>query len=442
MRPTRLLVLVSAVALVATGCTSGDGSSESASSPGSGGTPAAPGSGPAGSSSPGASSPGASTPGASSAAPSATTDSAPGSASSPGSSQSSATSSNGCADRIVARLTPDQRVGQLVMVGLQAGSPASSVTSVVREHNVGNVLYLGGWEGNDLVSRTSAELQRAVGPESTGGLRLLVAADQEGGAVWQLRDPSTPRLPPAVEQGRAAPAQRQAYGRQVGSLLDKVGVNVNLAPVADTVPTSIGEANQPIGRHGRQYGSDPVAVGPAVQDLVRGMHAGGVATTLKHFPGLGRVTGNTDFTAEGTDDSVATRSDPYLGPFRQGIQAGSELVMMSSARYPKIDADNQAVFSRTMITDVLRGQLGFGGVVITDDLNAKALSGVPVGERATRFVAAGGDILLTGRAADAGPMTQALLARSSTDPAFAKQVDAAVRRVVGLKVARGLAPCS
>src|SRR5699024_11990153 len=116
----------------------------------------------------------------------------------------------------------------------------------------------------------------------------------------------------------------------------------------------------------------------------------------KHFPGIGRITGNTDVSTTGITDSVMTRHDSYLQPFRAGIRSGADMVMIGFARYPKIDATNQAAFSSTIISGMLRGDLKFDGLIISDDLNAAAVRHVPVGQRAVRFIAAGGDMALTG----------------------------------------------
>jgi beta-N-acetylhexosaminidase len=116
--------------------------------------------------------------------------------------------------------------------------------------------------------------------------------------------------------------------------------------------------------------------------------------------------------------------------------------MVSSARYPRIDAENLAMFSKAVVTGVLRGRLGFDGVVITDDVGAaKAVAAVPVGERATRFIAAGGDIVLTANAGQAPTMRAAMQARMKASPAFARQVNSSVERVLALKVRLGLASC-
>ena len=176
--------------------------------------------------------------------------------------------------------------------------------------------------------------------------------------------------------------------------------------------------------------------------MVRGLQSGGVSATVKHFPGLGRVTGNTDTTTVGITDTVTGPGDPYLQPFQAGIDAGTRLVMVSSALYPKFDPDNQAMFSKAVITGQLRTTMGFVGVVVTDDVGAaKAVAAVPVGDRATRFVAAGGDLVLTAVPSQVPTMTSALLAKAHGEPAFAAQVQAAVDRVLALKQRAGLVQC-
>jgi beta-N-acetylhexosaminidase len=149
---------------------------------------------------------------------------------------------------------------------------------------------------------------------------------------------------------------------------------------------------------------------------------------------------NTDFA--GTSDDVTTVDDPALGSFRAGIAAGAPVVMMSSAVYSRIDPANRALFSRTVVTDLLRGRLGFTGVVTTDDVGAAAaVDDVAIGQRAVRFVAAGGDQVLTIKPTDVGPMVDALVDRARRDPAFADRVTESARRIVALKVDRHVVPC-
>jgi beta-N-acetylhexosaminidase len=166
-----------------------------------------------------------------------------------------------------------------------------------------------------------------------------------------------------------------------------------------------------------------------------------VLTTLKHFPGLGRVRANTDTSTQAVDNTT-TAADPYLKPFTSGIEAGSAAVMISSARYPKLDANSIATFSTPIVTGLLRQRLGYTGLIVSDDLGAAvAVGSVPVGERAVRFIQAGGDLVLSVNASDAGPMSAALLAAAQASPAFDARVTEAARQVIRSKYQAGLLTC-
>ena len=347
-----------------------------------------------------------------------------------------------CVAETIASLTDDQRLGQLLMIGFDTNAPLESLDGYVRDQHVGNVIYLGGWEGAEKVRSTSEHLTGLVSSDSTGDIGLIIAADQEGGIVHQLRGDGFTRPPSALDQASLTPVELTDAAQGWGAEMAEVGVNVNLAPVADTVPEEIGTANEPIGRWGRQYGSDPAIVSDYVPAFLRGMETAGMVGVVKHFPGLGRVTGNTDFTADGIEDDVATVDDPFLDPFVAGMDAGAGMVMMSSAVYPRIDPDHQALYSSAIITDLLRDRLGWDGVVITDDVNAVALQGIPAGDRAVGFLRAGGDIVLNGNPAASEEMLSALRAEAAADVEFAARIDASVERVLTLKDRMGLLPCS
>lgn len=327
------------------------------------------------------------------------------------------------------------------MVGFDTAAPRTSLDAVIAGSHVGGVVYLGGWTGADGVRATSRHLQGRATPAATGGVKLLVAADQEGGQVQQLRGAGFTRIPSALAQGAEADSTLRTRATGWAEELAAVGVNVNLAPVADTVPASIGRANQPIGRWERQFGAEPGEVSRSSVAFLRGMRAGGVEGTLKHFPGLGRIRSNTDFSATGITDTVATVDDPHLEPFRAGIRAGAGLVMVGSARYPKLDPRDRAMFSSAVVTGLLRDRLGFDGVVVTDDVNAEAVRSVPAGERAVRVVRAGGDVVLDGNPADAPAMSRALRAEAKADPRFADRVAESAERVLTLKARMGLLRC-
>jgi beta-N-acetylhexosaminidase len=374
--------------------------------------------------------------------------SATGSATSTGSATASGTSSTSsttttaapsCGEQLAAAMTPPQRAGQLLMVGLQPTGSSRSLAAQIKAQGLGGVIYLGGWSGGTASMATISK--RLTGAASDG---LLVAADQEGGQVQQLRGAGFSRMPSARLQAASSVATEELNVETWSRQLARGGININLAPVADTVPTSLGAANQPIGRYRRDFApGSPQTNARYAAAFVRGTLAAGIAPTVKHFPGLGRITGNTDVTSTGTTDRTASADDPYLAPFAAGIEAGAPLVMISSARYPRLDPDNQAMFSKAVITGLLRESMGFDGVVITDDVGAaRAVAAVPVGQRATRFIAAGGDIVLTAKASQAPAMLKAIAAKRVASPAFAAQVDTAAARVLDLKADLGLVKCS
>ncbi len=345
-----------------------------------------------------------------------------------------------CSTTVMAGLNATERAGQVLMVGVPAGSAASAV-GLVRGYKVGGIFL----RGRSTISVTALrrQLTQLQAASTAGvGIPLHIAADQEGGQVQTLSGSGFPRLPSARTQGRWSPATLTARTASSAKALRQAGITLNLAPVADTVAPADVSRNPPIGKVAREYGHTPSAVAADVAVVVRATQNAGVGTAVKHFPGLGRVQFNTDTSASAVD-AVATTNDPNLAPFRAAVGAGTQAVMISSARYPKLDPKRIAAFSPAIVTTLLREDLQFTGIAISDDLGAaKAMSSVPVGARAVRFVAAGGDIVLTVRSAYLEAMRAALVVEATRSSAFARRLHQAATRVVAGKVAAGLIPCS
>jgi beta-N-acetylhexosaminidase len=327
-----------------------------------------------------------------------------------------------------------QRVGQLLMIDCPSTEVRAATVAAITQNHVGAVIL----DGTSYLSvQQTAALTAELQQHAPAHVRLLISTDQEGGLVQRLQGPGFTRIPSAVQQGQTDPAALRTATAGWAAQLTAAGVNVDLGPVLDTVPAGFGP-NPPIGDLDREYGSTPGAVTGHGVAVARGLADAGVDATVKHFPGLGRVSGNTDTTA-GVRDTVTTRTDPYLAPFAAAVRAGVPFVMMSTAIYTKIDPNRPAAFSPTIITGLLRGALGFRGVVISDDLgNATQVSYLSPAGRAVAFVAAGGDLVLTVDATQAPQMTAALLAKANADPAFRALVDGAALRVLQAKQARGL----
>ena len=326
------------------------------------------------------------------------------------------------------------RIAQLFVVGVPADQTDRGAE--LAGQGVGGTFLAGRppASADELAGLTAGWQERSTGPG------LWIAVDQEGGSVQSLKGDGFDRLPPATEQGDLPADQLTALATTLGSQLAGAGVNLDLAPVVDVVPAGTESTNGPIGSFDRQYGATAAEVVPAATAIVDGLDAAGVTSTLKHFPGLGRVRGNTDDTPDVVDPDTAA-GDESVTAFAGTLAAttANPMVMLSSATYPRIDPANRAVFSPVVVRDVLRGGLGFTGPVISDDLgSATAVADVPVGERAVRFLAAGGTLVLT-VAPDTFPaMLDAVVARDAADPAFAATVDAAVRTALLAKAQAGL----
>ncbi len=345
-----------------------------------------------------------------------------------------------CVTATLAALGLDGQVGQLLMVGTPVTS-ATSIQSTVKKYKLGGVFLTSRFHGtaSDLHDEL-AQMQAAA--KVSSGVALQIGADQEGGQVQTLQGDDFPPIASAVTQGTWDTATLTSRTKDWAGRLKNVGVTIDLAPVADVVPTSLGKANPPIGAFNRQYGSTPGPVATHVATVVTAAQATGVQTTLKHFPGLGRVRANTDTSRDARDDQT-TSSDPSLEPFAKGIAAGTTAVMISSALYPRLDPDAIAAFSQPIVTGLLRQKMGFDGLVMSDDLGAaKAADAYPIGDRAVRFIKAGGDLVLTVRTSDAAPMTDALLKAARADQAFAARVTESAGRVLRSKAKAGLLTCS
>lgn len=335
------------------------------------------------------------------------------------------------------RLTPEEQVGQLFMLGVNTGGLDETTRSAISDSRVGSVVLLGNSEAGQAVIRP---LTAELGSLGTAELPLLVAVDQEGGAVQRLKGEGFSDIPPARAQGGMDPVELESKAAEWGEQLKRAGVDYNLAPVADVVPESKRESNAPIGKLRRDFGSNPAEVADSVVAVVEGMREAGVMTSAKHFPGLGEVTANTDFGA--ALDTETTRESESLVPFRAAIAAGVSSVMVSSAIFEQIDPNNEGVFSSAVITDLLRGDLGFDGVVIADDLGAaKAVAEVTPAERAVRFFEAGGDLAINADPAIMAAMAGATVEKAAGDAAFAARVEESAARVLQLKVDAGLMSC-
>jgi beta-N-acetylhexosaminidase len=195
-------------------------------------------------------------------------------------------------------MTVAQRIGQLFLLGLADDRLGAAELGAIRSQHVGSVWFTATTSiGVAGVRRIADAVQAQATAAATARVGFFVAANQEGGLIQALKGPGFARIPSAVEQGKLAPGVLEGDALAWGSALKKAGINLDFAPVFDVVPPGGDATNQPIGVLKREYGHDPGTAGTHAAAFVRGMTRAGVATTAKHFPGLGRVIGHTDFSA-------------------------------------------------------------------------------------------------------------------------------------------------
>jgi beta-N-acetylhexosaminidase len=335
------------------------------------------------------------------------------------------TSATGGVTAAGARLTLRQQVGQVLVSSFDGVEVPDYLGRRLREsETAGVILFSRNVLSPPGLRRLTRSLQRA------GGGAALVATDQEGGTVRSI--PFAGPVPAQPEQGE--PRQVEALSRAAARDLRRLGVNVNLAPVADVT-------SGPGALAGRTFGGTSAEVGQRVGAFVRGARAGRVAAAAKHFPGLGAGGANTD---DGPVTIPAPRvqlDERDLPPFRAAIAAHVPLMMASHALYPAYDSARIASQSAVLLRLLLRRRLGFRGVVITDSIEADAvLRRSSVAIAAERSLDAGADLVLMTGSGSWREVYPHVLARARRSPSFRARLREAAGRVLDLKRSLGLPP--
>ena len=317
------------------------------------------------------------------------------------------------------------------VMGTLTAPPNSRFLTRIRNGKMGGVLLLGnGWLTRGTAATVTAELQQAA---CTRGEPLLIAVDQEGGLVRRLAW-APPTEAPAYMSSPSV-ARSQASG--AASALRSVGIDIDFAPVVDTPGSTSNFLGSRAFSHSRTWNAQ------MARAFVGGLQTKGIAATAKHFPGLGLASGNTD-KGRIVIRAAAWKLRQGLLPFQSAVRAGVQLVMVSTAVYPKLDGSKRpAAFSSTIIDGLLRKQLGFKGVTVTDSLTAPAANTIP--HTATRAMLAGSDLLIFGaeNASERGYST--LLADQANSPRLENRVTQAAARIRALKAwlaAHGGAVCT
>ncbi|WP_157959689.1 glycoside hydrolase family 3 N-terminal domain-containing protein [Devosia submarina] len=341
--------------------------------------------------------------------------------------------------------TLEQMAGQMIVVGFQGDDASDSSVQKLREDIAASRL------GGVMLLKTNVKNLKAVAALNTAlrdaspDLPPFITVDQEGGSVERLtKAVGFTEIPNAATiAAKNSPEEAEAVYAKMASAVADLGFSVNFGPVADV---NVNKNNQIIAKYGRAFSADAQTVAAYSEAFIRAHHAAGMLTALKHFPGHGSSTADSH---EGFVDITDTWSSSELDPYKTLIAAGYvDMIMVGHlyhANYSDADAQTPSSLSPQWVTGVLREELGFDGVVISDDLEMGAIrEHFSLEQTVTKAVRAGMDVLLFSNTAKYRPslgqeILDILLAEAAADPAFAARIEESYNRIIALKARIGAA---
>ncbi len=324
--------------------------------------------------------------------------------------------------------TLGQMIGQKLMVRMEGTTPSADLLGRIGRGEVGGVILFG---ENITTAKALVALTKKLHAAAAAGGQppLLIAVDQEGGPIKRI-----PWAPPTMsppEMGRSGSASvARSQGASTGVALHDLGIDIDLAPVAD-VPASTASFMY---KAGRTFSFDASTTTTLADAFASGLESKGVLPAMKHFPGLGYATLNTDSHVM-TIKASKTALAPGLLPYQTSIGHQIPLIMLSNATYSAYDAANAAGWSNAIGTSLLREDLGYTGVTITDSLDGTAKArGVSSGTLALSAAKAGTDmILVTGSEATTSAVYTTLLNNALKGSIARATLRASYDRIVALK---------
>lgn len=293
-------------------------------------------------------------------------------------------------DSLVNRMTLDEKIGQLVMVGVDGTSADSHIKTLLQQDHVGGIILYGkNIKSTDQTVKLINQL-KAINTKAGNPLPVFFSVDQEGGRVQRL-PANIVGLP---SNGKVGKINDSHFSYQIGQIIGKelkaFGFNMDFAPVLDITDPS---GKSVIGD--RSFGSDKNVVGKLGTSTMQGIQSEGVVSVVKHFPGYGPATVDAHSGLPKVTLNLSKLANVEWYPYKKAIDNGADAVMVTHILLPNLDPKNPASMSRTIITGMLRKKLGFHGVVITDDMTMGAIEkNYNINQAAVKAVEAGADIVL------------------------------------------------
>jgi len=316
-------------------------------------------------------------------------------------------------------------VGQMFIVGVGGTEPDYYIEKMIRERNVSGVLLLGHNMQSEEQTKGLTDALQGLAMSTEPAIPLLVAVDHEGGEVQGA--PWVSEQPSAVEVGeRGDPGEARRISEQIGHDLLRGGVNTDLAPVVDT------GSGAAIGS--RSYGTDPALVARMGAASIGGFERAGVVSAAKHFPNHGPALEDSHVARPTVDHDMRTLLESDVQPFRAAIEAGVPMVMLGHLVYPALDPRMPTSLSPAAV-GLLRGELGFDGVIVTDDLVMEgARRDGTIAEAAVEATKAGVDLLMvSGPPEEQAAAYDAVVAAVESGEIPRERIDTSARRIRDIK---------
>lgn len=333
-------------------------------------------------------------------------------------------------DKLVANMSDADKVGQLMMIGIHGKSLNDDAKFMLNEYRVGGIiLFDRNMESKDQVKTLITDINKAG--KSAGLTPLFLGIDQEGGAVARMDDKLI-KVPPAEEVGKEPVEQAAALAKEVGTELKDLGFNINFAPVADLGLT-----------YGRSYSTNPDEVVRYASAVGKSYDEAGLWYSYKHFPGIGKTDvdlhADTSIVPVSKETLLSEDTKVFVDLIKQS-KPNTYTIMVSHAMYPQIDPDHPSSLSKTIITDWLRKDMGYNGVVVTDDMDMGALAKhYTFGDMAVQSILAGSDILLVCHEYEHMQEAYNVLMKAVKDGRISKErLDESVKRILLMKMSRGM----
>ena len=331
-------------------------------------------------------------------------------------------------DKLVANMSDADKVGQLMMIGIHGKTLNDDAKFMLNEYRVGGIiLFDRNMESKDQVKSLITDINKTG--KSAGLTPLFIGIDQEGGAVARMEDQLI-KVPPAEELGKEPIEQAVSLAKQSGTELKGLGFNINFAPVADLGLT-----------YGRSFSTNPDDVVRYASAVGKAYDEAGLWYSYKHFPGIGKTDvdlhADTSVVPVSKETLLNEDTKVFVNLIKQS-KPNTYAIMVSHAMYPQIDADHPSSLSKAIITDWLRKDMGYNGVVVTDDMDMGALAKhYTFGDMAVQSILAGSDILLVCHEYEHMQEAYNGLMKAVKDGRISKErLDESVKRILLMKMSK------